>query len=273
MRVVAAINGKITAEGAALYALKYAKLNGFILVLLHIKNANDDIKSVEESMQNIEEIGIEYGVEIEKEFLDGDEAGVISKYIKSTNIDILFCATRAKKRFFSKSFSEYLIKEALPVDIAVVRIVHLNSILNTASILAPVKNSRLSVYKFVFLSQMAKANDASCTLLSISELSKNRLSRFTTTKAKQMLKKIDDDLSHYFKLAKMAEIVFRIKHIAHENESKALLSYLGSGNYELMIFGGQRFSIFSRLLGEKTIENILRETSINTIAYYSKTDN
>jgi len=272
MKVVAAINGKIIAEGAALYALKYAKLNGFTLVLLHIKNNSDDFDEVQKSMQNIEEIALEYGIQIEKEILEGDEVDVLSRYVKATSVDMFFCSTRARKRFFSKSFSEHLIKESLPVDIAVVRIVHVNSALNTSSIIMPIKDARLSVHKFTFLTEMAKANDAKCMVLSISVLSKNRLSKLTINKTKQMLKKIDENLSHYFKIARMLGIAFKIKHAACESESKTLLSYLGSGEYQLMIIGGQRLSFFSRLLGEKPIESIFRETSINAIAYYSKSD-
>jgi hypothetical protein len=54
MIVIAALNGTLTSETAAHYALRYCSVYRFDLHLLHVRNEADPIESIMQSMENIE---------------------------------------------------------------------------------------------------------------------------------------------------------------------------------------------------------------------------
>ena len=89
-------------------------------------------------------------------------------------------------------------------------------------------------------------------------------------RTRALLKKINDRLSHYAKLARFMGIPFHIKHAAARNEIDQVLHHLSHHPFQLMIIGGRRLSILSRLLRRKPIERLLHETPINTIAFYDR---
>lgn len=272
MKVVAAVNGMLTAEAAAMYALAYAKVNGFTLVLFHVRNPSDAMSDVRHSIESIRETAEAEGVEVEEEIYDLGGVASLINYIHANHVDMVFCSTRARRRFLSASFSDRLVKAAPRVDIAVVRVVHVNTTVSPESLILPIKETRLSVQKFTFFSTMVKAYEAEGTLLSINILNRRSLARFTIHRTKQFFKGLNRRLSHYTKLSELMGLKIRLKHVLGESERHELLNYLGSGEYDLMIIGGQRLSFFSKVLGERPIEQILRETSVNTIAYYAKDD-
>ena len=70
MKVVAAVNGNLTAEAAAMYALAYAKINGFSLVLFHVRNPSDAMSDVRHSIESIRETAEGMGVEVEEAIYD-----------------------------------------------------------------------------------------------------------------------------------------------------------------------------------------------------------
>lgn len=272
MKVVAAVNGMLTAEAAAMYALAYAKANGFSLVLFHVRNPSDAMSDVRHSIEGIREIAEAEGVEVEEEIYDLGGVGALVGYIHANHIDTVFCSTRARRRFLSASFSDRLVKAAPKVDIAVVRVVHVNTAMRPESVILPIKETRLSVQKFTFFSTMLKAYEAEGTILSINTMGRRNLARFTIHRTKQFFKGLNRRLGHYTKLTDLMSLRVRLKHVLGESERHELLNYLGSGEYDLMVIGGQRLSFFSKVLGERPIEQILRETSVNTIAYYAKED-
>jgi len=177
-----------------------------------------------------------------------------------------------KRRLFSPSFSDRLVNAEAGADIAVVRIVHVNTSLNATSLILPIKATRLSIQKFTFFTTMLKAYEAEGTLLSINITDRRTLARFTIHRTKRFFRGINSRLFHYVKLGSLFGLKLRIKHVIGENERRELLNYLGSGEYDLMVIGGRRLSFFSKVLGERPIEQILRETSVNAIAYYAKGD-
>ena len=77
MDVIAAINGQLTSEVAALYGLHFARLHGLPLVLLHVANPGDTIEAVTKSMDNVETVAREYGMATERVILEGDPAEAV----------------------------------------------------------------------------------------------------------------------------------------------------------------------------------------------------
>lgn len=268
MKVIAALNGLITSEVAALYALHYASFSGFSLVLLHILNPEDSHADVEKSMAVIEKEASAVRCDTERLFLSGDPVVAIKTFLQGTRADILFCGTRLQRRFFENSFSERLTNLSLPVDLAVVRAVHLDRAVSFNSILLPILGDRLSVSKFVFFAALCRAYDASGEIYSVTVESRRRMAAMNIAVTRDLLQKINDRLSHYQKISRVMGLQLRIRHAVTDNEIKQILHHLSSHEFKLMVIGGQRLGLGFQLFGEKPIERLFRSTSINTIAFY-----
>ncbi|MFH2123365.1 MAG: universal stress protein [Pseudomonadota bacterium] len=270
MKVIAAVNGLVTSEIAALYALRYAVLFEYTLTLLHVENPDDRREEVEASMAAIEEAAEQYQIKIERIFLQGGPAPAIEAYLREVNADILFCSTRMRKRFFENSLSDQLSRLRLPVDLAIVRVAHVDGALRSENILLPIREDRLSVKKFVFVSSMAKAFDAATEIYSITLAGNRRLAGLDMTGIKALFQKINDRLSHYAKGCRLLGIPLRIKHGLAENEVDQILHHLAHHDFQLMIIGGRRVSLFSRFFRKHPIARLFRYTLVNTIAYYPR---
>jgi len=270
MKVIAAVNGLITAEVAALYALRYAAQHGSTLLLLHVENPADSLDEVERSMAVIEEAAAIDQVATERILLTGSPAQAIRRYLLANRADTLFCSTRRRRGFFENSFSEQLVRLALPVDLAVVQVVRLDAAHAVRHMVLPIEEDRLSVKKFAFFAGLAQAYGAAAEVYSITPVDSKKLAELDMLRTRALLKKINDRLSHYAKLARFMGIPFHIKHAAARNEIDQVLHHLSHHPFQLMIIGGRRLSILSRLLRRKPIERLLHETPINTIAFYDR---
>lgn len=270
MNVIAAVNGQVTAEMSALYGLHFARLHGFPLVLLHVINPGDNIEAVEKSMANIEDVARKYEVVTERVILEGSPAESVKRYIYQNKSEILFCSTRyrQRKKFFNLSFSEKLTRMALPVDLAVVRVVHVHTTLSTERIVLPIKEDRMSVEKFTFFTSMLKAYSASGEIYSVTITSKKKSAPLDLGDTRRILQKIDDRLSHYEQLAKLMDIPLRLKHSLALNEIDQVLHHLSQNDFHLMIVGGERLSAYSSIIRQKPIERLQRYTPVNAIAFY-----
>jgi nucleotide-binding universal stress UspA family protein len=270
MKVVALVNGLITAEVAALYALRYARTHVFPLSLLHVRNPADSRSEVEKSMAVIEEEAEEVGVKTERVLLDGHPARSIAAFLAGIKADTLFCGTRMRGRLFEDSLSEKLTRLTLPVDIVVVRVVHVGGVAATDHILLPIREDRLSVEKFVFLASLTLAYEAAAEIYSITVVSRRRLADLEITSTRELFTRINTRLAHYLKLGQHLSLPLRIKHAIATNEVDQLLHHLAHHDFQLMVIGGQRLSRFPRLFGEKPIERLFRHTPVNTIALYPR---
>ncbi|MFC1845275.1 universal stress protein [Thermodesulfobacteriota bacterium] len=270
MNVIAAINGQVTSEVAALYGLHFARIHGLPLILLHVKNPEDSIEAVEKSMADIEKVAGEYDMTTERVMLEGPPAESVRHYLITNKPEILFCSTRYRqpKKFFNLSFSEKLRRMSLPVDLAEVRVVHIHSTLSTEKIVLPIRKDRISVEKFTFFASMAKAYNASGEIYSVTVTSKKKRARLDLGDTKRILQKIDDRLSHYEHLAELMDIPLRLKHSIALNEIDQVLHHLSHNDFHLMIVGGERLSAYSALTRTKPIERLHRSTPVNTIAFY-----
>ena len=147
---------------------------------------------------------------------------------------------------------------------------HVDAAFITENILLPIREDRLSVKKFIFVSAMAKAFGASTEIYSVSPAEKRRLARLDLAGTKEIFQKINNRLSHYAKGFRLMNVPLRIKHSRVENEVDQILHHLAHQKFQLMIIGGRRLSIFSQLFMEDPIIRIFRYTPVNTIAFYAR---
>ena len=272
MKVIVAINGTITAESMAFYALKYVQIQNQDLVLLHIENKKDDLVDVNSRMDRISTVAMSQNIQIRRVILQGSYKKEIKNYLSNNFVDIIFCSTRKDKNFINNSFSELLTKMNLNVDIAIIRIVNMNKTMDFTNIMLSIKEDRLSVKKFTFFTTMTKAYKAKAEIYSVSSMSKVSLSRVNIHEARKRLRLINYNLRHYTKLGNMMGIPLHIKHDFTNSETQSILSHIAKSSVDLVVIGAKRFSVRSFFKTEMRIERLMREASVNTIAYYPKED-
>ena len=272
MKVIAAINGTVTAESMAFYALKYAQVQNLTLVLLHIENTKDDRSDVELSMDRITTIAISQNIKTEQVILKGSVKWAIKNYLANIFADIVFCSTRKDKSFIRDSFSLLLTKMNLSVDIAIVRVVKMSNIRDLNRVMLSIREDKLSVKKFTFFSTIISAYKADGEIYSVSSMSRAELSRVDIHKARERLSVINYNLRHYIKLSRIMKYSLNIKHDFTNNEAKSIFTHIVKSNAQLVIIGAKRLSVSSFFKKEMPIERLMRDASINTIAYYPKKD-
>lgn len=274
MKVIAAINGTIASEGMAFYALKYAQVQNFSLVLLHIENPHDDLDDVEASANRIITLANSKNIEIEYVLLQGSPKKAIQTFFSTTPIyvDIIFCTTRKRKKLITGSFSEALTKMDIDADIAIVRIVKMSHIHDFDSMMLCIKEDKLSVKKFTFFATMATAYKASGEIYSVSNIYRWEFPTVDLEKVKEKLSTINFNLRHYIKLAYMMVFTLHIKHDFTKDESRCILTHIVKSNTKLVIVGAKRLSIKSFFKQEVPIDRLMRESSVNIIAFYPKED-
>lgn len=271
MKVVAAVNGLITAEVAAIYAVHYAALHGFSLVLLHVENPYDSRDDVERSMTVIEEAAAARMISVERIVLEGRPIKVIRRYLAENRVDILFCSTSKRRRFLWNSLRDQLSRQALASDLAVVQVVRLDAAHAMRRMVLSIQEDRLSVKKFALFAAFARAYEADTEIYSVTVLGAKQMAELDIPLTRARLRQINDRLSHYVKLASFMDVPLRIKHAAARNEIDQVLHHLSHHDFQLMIVGGRRLSRLGMLLGSRSpLERLLRETPINTVAFYGQ---
>jgi hypothetical protein len=270
MKVIAALNGTITAESMALYALKYAKGQGLTLLLFHSENKKDDLNDVRASMDRISTLALSQEVETETVILEKSSQRSVKTFLSGINTDTIFCSTRKHKSPIRGSFSEALTKMDLNADIAIVRIVNMSSIIDIDKIILSIKEDRLSVKKFAFFASMASAYQAEGEIYSVSVMSRMALAAVDIHKARTRLGQINYNLRHYVKLSHFMPFTLHIEHAFTENETQSVLTHIAKSTAQLVIIGAKRLSFTSVFNREMPIEKLMREASLNTIAYYPK---
>ncbi|MDA3945396.1 MAG: hypothetical protein PF439_01790 [Helicobacteraceae bacterium] len=270
MKVIAAINGTITAESMAFYALKYAQVQNLSLLLLHIENEKDDLNEVRASIDRITMLALAKEIQIEAVILQGAPKKAIRSFLSGIYADVIFCSTRKHKSYITGSFSEALTKMGLNLDIAIVRIVNISAIMDIDAMILSIKEDKLSVKKFAFFASLASAYQADGEIYSVSSMSRWALSTADMHKARAMLGLINYNLRHYIKLTHLMPFTLHIEHAFTENEAESILTHIAKSRAELVVIGGKRLTVASIFKKEMPIEKLMREASVNTIAYYPK---
>jgi len=270
MKVIAALNGTITAESMALYALKYAKGLGLPLLLLHIENQKDDLDEVRASIDRINTLALSQEVQTETVILENSSHRAVKTFLSGIDADVIFCSTRKHKNLISGSFSEALTKMGLNADIAIVRIVNISSVMDTDKMILSINEDRLSVKKFAFFASLASSYEADGEIYSVSCMSRRTLSAVDMHEARRRLGEINYNLRHYIKLAYFMPLTLHIQHAFTENEAESILTHIAKSSAQLVVIGARRLSVTSIFNREMPIEKLMNEASVNTIAYYPK---
>jgi nucleotide-binding universal stress UspA family protein len=269
MKVILALNGSITSEASAIYAIRYCSLYDYELELVHIKNEKDSLAEVRKSMESVETIAAGAEVACERLIMHGSGIEPLIAYVRENRVDTIFCTTRAQKGFFDASFSDYLTRRPLPCDVAVVRIADLAAIKRVERIGMSIKNAKLSVEKFAFFSSMVRSFEAEGEIYSISVLSKKKRAAMGFIGMRERLEALDTRLYHYRQLAQLEGIKLRLKHAFAESETSQILHHSARAEYDLLIVGGRRLAKRSFLTAESPLERLMHHTCVNMIAYYS----
>jgi len=272
MKVIAAINGTITSESMAFYALRYAKVQNFTLLLLHVENIKDDLDEVKASIERITTVALSEDIQVQHIILKKSSKKEIKNFLSSANVDTIFCSTRKHKKFITDSFSKVLKNMNLKIDVAVVRIVNIMDIKNIKNIVLCIKEDKLSVKKFTFFATLALSYKADGEIYSVTRMSKYRQAIVSLHEARQRLEVINYNLRHYMKLVNFMPFSIHIKHSFADSEEKSILTHIAKSDVQLAVIGAKRLSIKSIFSKEMPIEKLMREASVNTIAYYPKDD-
>ena len=270
MKVILALNGSITSEASAIYAIRYCRLFAYELGLLHIKNEKDSLSEVEKSMESIETLAEGAGVASERIFLHGRGVAPLIAYVRANRVDTLFCTTRAERGVFTASFSDYLTRRPLPCEVAVVRIADLSAINRAERVGVTIRNARLSAEKFAFFSAMVRAFETEGEIYSISVFSVRERAGLGFVGTKERLEALDDQLVHYRRLAILGEMKLRLKHAFAESEANQILHHSAHASYDLLIVGGRRLAATSLFSLQNPLEQLMRNTCVNMIAHYPR---
>jgi nucleotide-binding universal stress UspA family protein len=270
MIVIAALNGTLTSETAAHYALRYCSVYRFDLHLLHVRNEADPIESVMQSMENIQMEASRMEIKVECILLEGQPLKALKAYVRKRLVDILFCSTRATRRFFMDSFSDKITRMRMGCDVAVVRVANLESARRHSSLMLSIRDARLSVQKFVFFASLAKAYEIPAEVYSVSVMSWSALAKLDLASIKRIFRSINQSLGHYQKLAGLADLKFRLKHSVTTSENPQIVHHALRVGHDLVVIGGARLTFLAPFRGARPIEQLMRQTPVNLIAYYPR---
>ena len=260
MRVISLINGSLISETSSIYSFYYAKELGYTPLLVHIKG-KDSLDTVQKSVAELEKIGNKLGVKVEFQLFKN--LSEFKKFIEKEDIDIVFSSTRHKHSILEKSFIQTLIKKGLETDFAVVKVVKSGVAESVNKIILPIRDSKLSVKKFVLFSVFNLAYKSEGEVYSINKVSpfefKNSLKYI-----KKRTKEIFFNLRHYFRFAKISGFNFSIKADIAIEEGEKVETHIVKHNFNLAIVGAHHSKIF---FGKHPIDILFEKPIINTIYF------
>lgn len=261
MKVISLVNGSLTSHTTAIYALYYAKQLDVNLDFIYIKD-KEDIKDVENSIQDIQDLASSF--EIENNFLTFDDIEQLKDYIETKDVDMLFCSTRENRSIYDKSFVAKIISKNIKVDMCIAKIVKVGRAYNIDKMVMPVRDSKLSVKKFTVFSTFSLSYNSKSEIYSIDKISKIDFSKKTVEMIKQRLKEVVFNFRHYIRLGKMMKFKFSIKHDYSFDKDKRIEEHISKHSYDLMIMGGHHNK---SLFTTHPIDILFDKPLINTIYF------
>ncbi|WP_345993873.1 hypothetical protein [Sulfurimonas sp. HSL-1716] len=261
MRVISLINGSMISESSSIYALHYAKELGAVFELVHIKG-QDSLDEVRKSAEDLSAAAL--ASDVENEFLIFENFNEFRHYVAEKDIDIIFCSTRQNHSIFDRSFAQVLIRAKMKTDLAVVKIVKLSMQGSVDKLILPIRDFKLSVKKFSFFTTFALSYDSKAEIYSIDKVSKGKMATIDTQKEKSRLKEIIFHLRHYFRLAKMLDFKFSVKHDYALTEGDRVKAHIANHGYDLAIVGGHHDRGF---FGQHPIDILFKKPMLNIIYF------
>lgn len=271
MNVAAALNGQLISEQAARYAIQHAASLKASCILLHLVNTKDKIQRVRQSFEELKVDAKRLGVPLILEEGHYDLESFLRKAIDKYRIDVLFCSTRAQKRFYEASFSEEVLRYKLGVKLAIVRIASGMAIqeLNAVATYAPDQELQVSVFNLAAsFSSLHKAKLIIATDIPASE---KKLSQFEFSKRRKLVRKADQNLTPFIKLSRLLGIRCRVKHVLRDHLSRDLMPYLISRRIKLLILEKNQLARWWKFMdklpfsSQNEIESLFHNVPINCI--------
>lgn len=251
-------------ETSSIYALHYAKELGLELTLVHIKG-QDICKDVKKSSEDLKYLAT--SLEVDSDFLVFENLDEFKEFVNSKDVDMLFCSTRHNHSILDKSFVQTLIKKDIKVDLSVVKVVKLGRADSIDSIILPIRDSKLSVKKFTLFSAFAKAYSSKSEIYSVDKVSPISLSH---NNEKEKLQNVIFNLRHYFRISKMMNFKFSVKHDSALGEGERVEAHIARHGYDLAIVGAHHDKSF---FGQHPIDILFENPMINTIYFIPHKDN
>lgn len=261
MRVISLINGTLISQTSSLYAMQYAKKLHYKLDLVYVTE-NIYPQTLHESIAYLQNTA--NSLELENEFLTFESLSDFKEYIQIKDVDMLFCSTRHDHSFFDKSFAQKIVKMNMEVDLAIIKVVKLCFDHCVDKIILPIRGSKLSVKKFSLFYTFAMANDAKAEIYSIDQINKRKLSNLSTQDIKDKLKETLFNLRHYFRIAKVTDFKFTLKHDYTLSEGSRVRSHIAQNNYDLAIIGAHHEKSF---FTSHPIDILFEKPTINTLYF------
>ena len=261
MRVVSLINGSLSSETSSIYALRYAKKLGCKFSLVYVQE-EDYSKDLDKSFQNIKR-SADF-LEVDIELLVHENLRELKNFIKSKDVDMLFCSSRRDHSIFDRSFAQSVVKMDMEVDLAIVKVVKLFRANSVDSVILPIRNSKLSVKKFTLFYTLALAYDAKAEIYSIDKLSRRALAKVDSARIKSRLREVVFNLRHYFRIAALMKFKFNLKHEYALAEGEKIQTHIAQNGYDLAIVGAHHDTSF---FGSHPIDVLFENPMINTIYF------
>jgi hypothetical protein len=261
MRVVSLINGSLSSETSSIYALHYAKKLECKVSLVYVKEKNYS-KDLDKSFENIKHSADFLEVDIELLVLENLKE--FKGFVKSKDVDMLFCSSRHNHSIFERSFAQTIVKLDLEVDLAIMKIIKLFRANSVDNIILPIRGAKLSVKKFTLFYTFALAYDAKAEIYSIDKLSKSQLNKVDSIKIKNRLKELVFDLRHYFRIAVIMNFKFNLKHDYTLAEGEKIKTHIVENGFDLAIVGAHHNKNF---FGAHPIDTLFENPIVNTIYF------
>jgi hypothetical protein len=260
MRVISLINGSLISETSSVYSFYYAKQLRYTPLLVYIEG-KDSLSDVKKSVKELKGIGEKLGLDVE--FKTFENIGEFKKFVEKGDVDIVFASTRHNHTILDKSFIKTILNRKIEVDFAVVKVIKSGIADAVDKIILPIRDSKLSIRKFIFFSVLNLAYKSEGEVYSINKVSpfefKNSIKYI-----QKRTKEIFFNLRHYFRFAKIAGFNFSIKaDIAIAEEGK-VETHIAKHNFNLAIVGAHHSKIF---FGKHPIDVLFEKPIINTIYF------
>ncbi len=261
MRVVSLINGSLSSESSSIYALRYAKKLDCKFSLLYIREKIHS-KELDKSFENIKR-SADY-LEVEIELLILEDLKELKSWVKSKDVDMMFCSSRRNHSIFDRSFAQSIVKMDMKVDLAVVKVVKLFRANSVDSVILPIRGSKLSIKKFTLFYAFAFAYESKAEIYSIDKISKRELAKVDALQIKERLKEVIFNLRHYFRIATLMGFKFNLKHDYTLAEGEKIKTHIAQNGYDLMIVGAHYDGSF---FGSHPIDAFFENPIMNTIYF------
>lgn len=272
MRIAAAINGTLTSEHAAYYALLYAQQMQLPLDFLTIVQEPFLHPNIEQNYKNLEEEARRRGVStqlISYQSKPGEKTGPkLAKLLREDNYHTVFCSTRArKKRVFTDSVSQYLSRARIRCQVAIVKIHRVNQVSGFHRVGIFGGQKKPDLHQLALGLTLAKAHQGEVILSNPLPISHKSIHKLGLHDTRELLKSSDQGFRSLLSLCSLAGVPATIAHLPSGGRD---VDYLLSRKIDLMALSAPQLLRPKNLLFEDAVEQVFRTIPINAIILFPR---